>query len=324
MTLPSLVPDARTIVLVLIFAAGFTLMQALWGLLRHGRTRKAVNRRLAMAEAGATLGELVTELRKQRGLAEDGGRRFRWEFLSDLIVRSGVVFEPKRIALLIGGCGLLAAVVILVFTRAPLIALAGGLSMAGFGPITWLKMKASKRAKKLGQQLPDALDVIVRSLEAGHPVPTAMSLVGRELPDPIGGEFGMASDEIAYGATLEQAVAHIAERCRHPDIDLFAATIRLQERSGGNLTGLLKMNAKTVRDRHKMRMKIQAASSEGRASALILTSAPFCVVGILQVIMPGYYGSVIGERGVHIALGVLGAWMFVGNMVMRRMIDMRI
>lgn len=324
MTLPSFVPDARTVVLVLIFAAGFTLAQALWGLLRHGRTRKAVNRRLAMAEGGATLGELVTELRKQRGLSEDGGRRFRWEFLSDLIVRSGVVFEAKRMALLIGGCGLFGAIVVLVFTRSPLISLAAGLFLAAFGPITWLKMKAAKRAKKLGQQLPDALEVIVRSLEAGHPVPTAMSLVGRELPDPIGGEFGMASDEIAYGATLEQAVAHIAERCRHPDVDLFAATIRLQERSGGNLTGLLKMNAKTVRDRHKMRLKIQAASSEGRASALILTSAPFCVVGILQVIMPGYYGSVIGERGVHIALGVLGAWMFVGNMVMRRMIDMRI
>ena len=324
MTLPTFVPDARTVVLVLIFAAGFTLMQALWGLLRHGRTRKAVNRRLALAEGGATLGELVTELRKQRGLAEDGGRRFRWEFLSDLIIRSGVVFEPKRMALLIGGCGLFGAIVVLVFTHTPLIALAAGLFMAGFGPITWLKMKAAKRAKKLGAQLPDALEVIVRSLEAGHPVPTAMSLVGRELPDPIGSEFGMASDEIAYGATLEQAVAHISDRCRHPDVDLFAATIRLQERSGGNLTGLLKMNAKTVRDRHKMRLKIQAASSEGRASAMILTSAPFCAMGFIMISSPHFYGDVINEPAVKIGLVIIASWLVIGNLVMRRMIDMRI
>jgi tight adherence protein B len=72
--------------------------------------------------------------------------------------------------------------------------------------------------------------VIVRSLEAGHPVPGAVALVGREMPDPVGTEFGMAADEIAYGATLEQAVERMAERCRHPDLDLFAATVRLQRR----------------------------------------------------------------------------------------------
>ena len=105
-------------------------------------------------------------------------------------------------------------------------------------------------------------------------MPAAVNLVGREMPDPIGTEFGMAADEIAYGATLEQAVERMAERCQHPDVDLFAATVRLQERTGGNLTGLLKLNANTVRDRHKMRLKIKAASSEGRASAMILTSAP--------------------------------------------------
>src|SRR5690606_38341318 len=103
----------------------------------------------------------------------------------------------------------------------------------------FLKFKAGKRSKALGMQLPQALEVVVRSLEAGHPVATAVALDGREMADPIGSEFGMAADEIAYGATLEHAVARMSERCQHPDIDLFAATIRLQERTGGNLTGLL-------------------------------------------------------------------------------------
>src|SRR5437868_11026216 len=112
-----------------------------------------------------------------------------------------------------------------------------GALLAGLGsPIFFLKFMAVRRATALGHQLPNALDIIVRSLEAGHPVPTAVSLVGREMPDPIGTEFGMASDEVAFGAALEQAVNRMADRCRHPDVDLFAATVRLQEKSGGNLT----------------------------------------------------------------------------------------
>src|SRR5204862_84670 len=83
-------------------------------------------------------------------------------------------------------------------------------------------------------------------LEAGHPVPVAIALVGKEMADPIGSEFGMTADEIAYGATLSQAIERMSDRCRHADVDLFAATVRLQERAGGNLTNLLKLNASTV------------------------------------------------------------------------------
>jgi tight adherence protein B len=155
-------------------------------------------------------------------------------------------------------------------------------------------------------------------------VPTAISLVGREMVDPIGTEFGMAADEISYGATMEQAIARMSERCQHPDVDLFAATVRLQASTGGNLTGLLKLNAATVRERHKMRLKIKAASSEGRASALILTSAPFVAMGAIMVMSPHFYGDVIHEPVVKWGLCILGVWMFIGNLVMRRMIDMRL
>ena len=115
-----------------------------------------------------------------------------------------------------------------------------------------------------------------------------------------------------------------ARQRRHPDIDLFAATIRLQERSGGNLVGLLKMNAHTVRERQKMRLKIKAASSEGRVSATILTAAPLLVIGVLQTVRPEFYGAIIHERPVQMILGGFAVWLFIGNLVMRRMIDMRI
>jgi len=235
-----------------------------------------------------------------------------------------VVFRPRSWALAALAIAAIVGLGIMTLSHKPLIGLPAGLAAGVIGPIVYLKMKAGGRAKALSRQLPDALDVIVRSLEAGHPVPTAVALVGKEMPDPIGSEFGMAADEIAYGAPLEQAVGSMAARCRHPDVDLFAATVRLQDRSGGNLTGLLKMNAHTVRERAKLRMKIKSASSEGRASAMILTAAPLCVLGILQLVTPRFYGDVIGEPATQIGLSIMGFWMLMGNLVMRRMIDMRI
>ena len=134
----------------------------------------------------------------------------------------------------------------------------------------------------------------------------------------------MAADEIAYGATLEQAIERMAERCQHPDVDLFAATVRLQAGTGGNLTGLLKLNANTVRDRHKMRLKIKAASSEGRVSAYILTGAPIVCFLFINMAQPHYYADVLHARFVQIGLGALVTLLVIGNLVMQRMIDMRI
>ncbi len=309
---------------VLVFAAVFTAGQAAYGLFSVGAAKRAVNRRLATARRVSGLGDLVLELRKQRGLGGDGNSLFSWAWVSDLVLRSGVPYDPRRWAMVAGGLGFTLALVIWVVAKSPALGLVGGIAGAIVLPILYLNFKAGGRAKKLGQQLPQALEVIVRSLEAGHPVPTAVALVGREMPDPIGSEFGMAADEIAYGATLEQAVGRIADRCKQMDIDLFAATIRLQERAGGNLTGLLKMLAHTVRERQKMRLKIKAASSEGRASAIILTAAPICVFILLQVASPHFYGDVIGKRATQIGLAGFGTWMFIGNLVMRKMIDMRI
>jgi tight adherence protein B len=312
----------ETAVLVLIFAAVFLAAQSASGLVRSGISRRAVNRRLATAERTGSLGELVLELRKQRGLMEDG--QGRAGHLATLLLRSGIVYEPRKWIIYIIGMGLVTTVMVFAFTHKPLFAFPAGLLAAVGGPYVYLLFLAKRRAKLLGQQLPNALEIVVRSLEAGHPVPAAVALVGREMPDPIGSEFGMAADEIAYGATLEQAIGNVAARCKHDDFDLFAATIRLQERSGGNLVGLLKMNAHTIRERQKMRLKIHAASAEGRASAMILTSAPIAAFAFLEIARPNFYGDVIHARFIQVGLGGLGTWMFIGNLVMRKMIDMRI
>jgi tight adherence protein B len=316
--------DAKTIVLILVFAAVFTAAQAAIGLFTTAQERRKLNQRLKVADRVDGVAALVLELRKQRGLTAAGERGGRLKWLSNLIVASGLPYDPKKWATYLVATTGIGAIGAFAATHMLLAVLAGAL-FGGLGlPILALKFMAGQRAKKLGFQLPQGLEIIVRSLEAGHPVPTAIGLVGREMSDPIGSEFGMAADEIAYGATLEQAIARMSERCQHPDVDLFAATVRLQERAGGNLTGLLKLNAATVRDRHKMRLKIKAASAEGRASAMILTSAPFVAFGLINLTNPHFYGDVSHEPMVRYGLMGLLGWLFVGNMVMRKMIDMRL
>jgi tight adherence protein B len=309
---------------ILIFAAVFTAGQAVFGLTATAVVKRKVNQRLKVADRVDGVEGLVMKLRKQRGLNADGETSNRLAWLSELIAASGVPYDRKRWTLVCVAAGLLGGLVPSLLLRTPLLFPLGALGFGIGAPLAYLKTMAGKRAKALGYQLPQALEIIVRSLEAGHPVPTAVALVGREMPDPIGTEFGMAADEIAYGANLAEAVGRISARCRHPDIDLFAATIRLQERSGGNLTGLLKLNAQTVRERHKMRLKIKAASSEGRASAMILSAAPFLTLGIIMISSPHFYGDVIHEPFIQCGLTGLGVWMLIGNLVMRRMIDMRI
>jgi len=323
MTLPFGV-DARFIFPALVALAVFSMVQALMGLGGEVIAKRAVNKRLRLADTVVAVGERIIELRKQRGLTATGERGLAWTWFADLVISSGVTFEPRRWALIAGGIGLGLGCVVAVLSKNALIGAGVGALITPLAPIIYLKFMAGRREKRLGQQLPAALDIVVRSLEAGHPVATAVSLVGQEMSDPMGSEFGMAADEIAYGAAMGQAIGRMAERCRHQDVDLFAATVRLQERAGGNMVGLLKMNAHTIRERQKMRLKIKAATSEGRASAMILTAAPFAVVTLLQVMSPHFYGDVINEQPVRIGLAVLGGWMLIGNFVMRGMIKMKI
>jgi len=317
--------DTKAVFMILVFAAVFSAGQAVFGLARMATVKRQVNRRLLVAERlNGGISELVVELRKQRGLTAAGERRRGWRWLGDLVVRSGVPYDARRWGVALAVAVALGAAAGVVVSKSWM-GLPVGAVLGGAGaPVAFLKFMAGRRSKALGHQLPQALEIIVRSLEAGHPVPTAVALVGREMPDPIGSEFGMAADEIAYGATLAQGVERMAQRCQHLDVDLFAATVRLQERSGGNLTGLLKLNASTVRERHKMRLKIKAASSEGRVSAMILTAAPLLAGAFINVMAPDFYGDVIHVPFVQYGLAGLLVWMVLGNMVMMKMINMRI
>ena len=172
-----------------------------------------------------------------------------------------------------------------------------------------LKFKRGRRQKKFGAQFPDALDIIVRSLRAGHPVPIAITMVAREMADPIGSEFGIVADEITYGADLETGMRNLYFRIGQDDLPLFVTAVAIQSSTGGNLGEILENLSAVIRERFKMRRKIRALASEGRASAMILSSLPILMFLVIQVITPEFYASVWHEDLTKICLAAAGGWM---------------
>lgn len=312
------------IVYITAFAAAFLAMQAVIGAGRQTAVRmRLANARLRKLSGKENDIDVIAKMRKSRSLNADGDLIVYVERINKLVLQSGAP---------LGRFGIYIAMIITPIVLSSVLFIAKGsvpLSLAGFAggivlPILALKKLVNRRRKAIGAQLPEALDVIVRSLAAGHPVPVAMSMVAREMPDPIGTEFGLASDEIAFGSGLGKGVQRMADRIGQVDFDLFAATIRLQERTGGNLAELLRNNALTIRGRQRMRLKIQAASSEGRMSALILNIAPVLLYAAIQITAPDFYGEVKGHEVLQKGFWFCAIWMLLGNMVMRKMINFKI
>ena len=139
-------------------------------------------------------------------------------------------------------------------------------------PFVALRFMRSRRHSRFGAQFPDALDVIVRSLRAGHPVPVAIAMVAREMPDPVGTEFGIVSDEITYGADLETAMRNLYFRVGQEDMPLFVTAVAIQTSTGGKLSEILENLSGVIRLRFKMRRKVRALAAEGRFSAMLLSA----------------------------------------------------
>jgi len=314
----------QIVVYMLVFASAFMVMQLLIGAGKNGaRKVKWANMRMRVIATTDSQAEVLNALRASRGISDKNHVLRAMKWLDKLVVNSGLRLGVLGIYVILAASAIVGAAAGFALTETLMFLVVGFLAGLIL-PVLVLKFLVGRRVKKAVRQLPESLDVIVRSLRAGHPVPVALELVAREMPDPVGSEFGMACDEITYGTSLGKALQRLAERVGHADYELLAATIRLQERTGGNLGELLNNNAAMVRDRQKMRLKIRAASSEGRASALILNAAPLLLFAAINMVAPNFYGEVMETPIVRNGLIGLGVWMVIGNLVMRKMINFRI
>jgi tight adherence protein B len=302
-----------------LFAEGFYL------LCFTGATyRNNVNRRLKLLKDQADRESILIQLRRERGLTSSGNYRLKSVNFNQLVLQSGLTVGIGRLGAFVGIGAVMAGVATVIvrgsLIQALLVALFCGLVL----PILVLRFLRSRRQKAFGAQFPDGLDMIVRSLRAGHPVPVAISMVAREMRDPIGSEFGIVADEITYGADLEAGLRSLYFRVGQDDLPLFVTAVAIQGTTGGNLGEILQNLSTVIRERFKMRRKIRALAAEARASALILSSLPILMFAVINFVTPEFYASVWDEDVTKKALGLAGSWMLLGNFIMYRLVNFRI
>jgi tight adherence protein B len=286
--------------------------------------RQNVNRRLKLLKNEGNRETILVQLRRERGLTTAGGYSIGMESLNRLLLQSGLTIGMTKLFVYVGIGAVVAFAVTLFFSKDFIEALLACLFCATALPYLVLRILRGRRQKAFGAQFPDALDMIVRSLRAGHPVPIAIGMVAREMRDPIGSEFGIVSDEITYGADLETALRNLYFRIGQDDLPLFVTAVAIQGSTGGNLGEILENLSGVIRQRFKMRRKIRALAAEGRASALILSSLPIMIFLAIQIVAPDFYSGVWHEDLTKQALAVAGTWMGIGNFVMYRMVNFRI
>lgn len=307
-----------------LFGAIIAMADALYSIYATSASyRKQVNRRLALQESSGSRTDSIIDLRRERGLSVDGGYFLPVIWFNRLIVQSGMrnalywlPFHALATAALAGATAYLTLGLVAGIAAC---ALTGALT-----PIMILMYLRSRRKIKFTEQFAEAIEVIVRSLRAGHPVPAAIKLAAREMPDPVGTEFGMAEDEMTFGLDLETAMRNMAERVGQEDLPLFVTSVAIQTSSGGNLTEILDNLSSVIRMRAKMRRKIRALSAEGRISALILSATPIILFIVINMVSPGFYSRHWEDPVMQYGLAGAATWMMLGNLWMRSMINFKI
>lgn len=285
---------------------------------RHDR-RATINRRLRLQERKLSQKEVLIQLRKERGSSSANRLLVSLVALRRLKTQSGLIMPLGRLYMICAAISAVVAGAAFKFVMPLVGSVFLGVAAALILPLLVLRTMRKRRHKLFGVQLPEALELITRSLKAGHPVPVAVSLVAREMPDPIGTEFGMVSDEVTYGSDLVTALASMYERVGQDDLPLFVTAVSIQSSTGGNLREILDGLSTTIRERGKLRRKIRAISTEGRMSAYILTAVPVLLLAAILATNPGYYEAVIDKSLTWYLLGFTLFWLVLGNFSMSKM-----
>lgn len=210
----------------------------------------------------------------------------------------------------------------------PLLLGAGLISSVGLGfalglglPRWMLNFLKKRRETKFLKALPDGVDVIVRGIKAGLPLFDSIRVVAADAPEPLKGEFMAIIDTQAVGMPLGEACARLYERMPLPEANFFGIVIAIQQKSGGNLSEALGNLSKVLRDRKKMKEKIQAMSMEAKASAGIIGSLPPIVMLLVYLSTPGYISLLWTEPVGQLMLVGCVVWMSMGILVMKKMIN---
>jgi tight adherence protein B len=257
-----------------------------------------------------TLKELEVRNKKQKNLP-----------LAIRISQAGLSWSKRQFIIFstIFGAALFVAVFIV---GGSLIAAAGAGFAGGFGAPRWLLGFLKKRREtKFLHNFPDAVDVIVRGVKAGLPLGDCLRIIANEAQEPVRGEFKVIIEEQTVGIPMGDACAKLFERMPLPEANFFGIVVSIQQRAGGNLSEALGNLSRVLRDRKKMKAKIEAMSMEAKASAMIIAALPFCVMILVYISSPSYIELLWTHPTGRFLMACSAGWMLMGVMVMKKMIN---
>jgi len=192
------------------------------------------------------------------------------------------------------------------------------------GVFVWVNGKAKKRMDMLAEQLPEAVELMVRSLRVGHPFTSSVAIVAREVPDPLGTEMGMISDEAAYGRDIGETLKSMAERLDNQDMRFLAVAVTIQQTSGGNLAEILDGLAKVIRARFRLFRRVAAITAEAKWSGNLLSAFPIIALMGINLVKPDYYDEVMTSPLFIPAVLIVVAFLVLNIFVMRKLVDIKV
>ena len=239
------------------------------------RLEGKVNRRLDLLEKGEDPEDVLNTLRREREQHRQGMSLPILAPLNAKAAQANIAFSPPALVMVMVFLGVISFVALTFFTNATLPIRLGVSVVMGYGAVfIWLSNKAKKRIRLFEEQLPDAVELIVRSLRVGHPFSSSINIVASEMPDPLGSEFGMLADEATYGMDLNDSLEKMASRIDVQDLRFLAVAVNIQSTSGGNLAEILDGLAKVIRARFKLFRRVKAITAEARWSGWFLSVFP--------------------------------------------------
>jgi tight adherence protein B len=327
----------RALALVCIFGAVVIFIEVMVRTFVKGRVEgHAINLRLKMIGKGRSHGETMNLLRRAGSSVPKGlpsfieaiGHKFE-----RMLMQAQLTIPTGQLMLLV----LLAPVAVFFLILVVIFSLGMGVSpgrllmvatfSAAIGtglPLMLLNFKATRTRKKMQDQFPVALDVFVRGLRAGHPIAAALDLLTVEMPDPVGSQFGIAVDEVTYGAELRDALSNMADRWDLEDMRMFVVSLSVQSETGGNLAEILENLSQVIRERQSMYLKVRALSSEGRMTGVMLTVLPVFTFVMLFILSPGFFLDVANDPIFVPGFVVLVSMYLAGFFMIRKMVDLKV
>ncbi|MGB3832392.1 MAG: type II secretion system F family protein [Mesorhizobium sp.] len=240
------------------------------------------------------------------------------------IRQAGLSLTVERIYLYSAICGV-ALTVAAYMAGAPLFALPGALLVGALGLPRWfVSFRRARRVKAFLEEFPNALDIIVRAVKSGLPLNDGIRLIASESPEPVRTEFRRVVDSQQLGMSIPDAVLRMPETMPCPEAGFFGIVIQIQSQAGGNLSEALGNLSRVLRDRKKMKAKVQALSMEAKASAAIIGALPFIVAFLVYISSPNYIMPLFTTSVGHLILGISAVWMTIGIFVMRKMMNFEV